>query len=87
MIIFFSFFGPKLYVTFCKIFFSIGIKFIQPMPIVKSKFRGIDPWILHEIRPLTAIDAGFCKEYESLSERITSGWAVKLVSFFSSHIQ
>ena len=49
---------------------------------VKSKFRGIDPWILSgtECVRLTLMDADLALEYETAKQRITTGWPVKIVN-------
>ena len=48
--------------------------------IVKSKFRGIDPWVISggkRVR-LTAIDPILAEEFRSVKERVGRGWAIKL---------
>ena len=50
--------------------------------IVKSKFRGIDPWILSDgkVVRLTAIDRALAEEYQSVKEKLQSGWSLKIVA-------
>lgn len=47
--------------------------------VVKSKFRGIDPWILSdgEIRRLTAVDPLYNEEYLQVKEKMAQGWHIK----------
>ena len=49
--------------------------------ILKSKFRGIDPWIFSEgkLVRLTAIDPILAAEYKSVKERIEKGLAIKII--------
>ncbi len=48
--------------------------------IVKSKFRGIDPWILSRgiIIRITSMDPLLAEEYKKTKEKIERGWAIKL---------
>ncbi|PJD95018.1 MAG: hypothetical protein CK425_09745 [Parachlamydia sp.] len=48
--------------------------------IIKGKFRGIDPLILWRGKktPLTQMDAVFCKDYQSVKEKMEKGWSVKI---------
>jgi uncharacterized protein len=47
--------------------------------LVKSKFRGIDPWVLSEegLVRLTTTDPILAQDYQSAKERIQRGWAIK----------
>jgi hypothetical protein len=51
--------------------------------IVKSKFRGIDPWILSDEKlvRLTSIDETIAKEYIKTKKTIEKGWAIKYKKF------
>ncbi len=46
--------------------------------VIKSKFRGIDPWILWEGKclRLTSIDPPFAQEYERKRAAIKEGWPI-----------
>lgn len=48
--------------------------------IVKGKFRGIDPLILSEGKPvlLTTLDSGLADEFTQVKERMEKGWAIKM---------
>jgi uncharacterized protein len=48
--------------------------------IIKTRFRGIDPWILKEgqMLRLTSIDPQLFEEYQSVKEKIETGWLIKL---------
>ncbi len=49
--------------------------------IVKSKFRGIDPWILLDgqyIR-LTEYDRSLAKDFQSTKKKVTTGWSLKIL--------
>ena len=50
--------------------------------IVKSKFRGINPWVLSESKymRITEIDDELAKEYEESRKRINKGWMIKIFS-------
>ncbi|MBS0605154.1 MAG: HD domain-containing protein [Verrucomicrobia bacterium] len=47
--------------------------------LVRSKFRGIDPWILRngQCVRLTAIDRELFAEYHTAKERMGKGWGIK----------
>lgn len=47
--------------------------------IVKSKFRGINPWVLSNstYKRITEIDDQLAKEYETLKEKMNKGWFIK----------
>lgn len=49
--------------------------------IVKSKFRGINPWVMFESKCLriTEIDEALAKEYEQAKQRICKGWLIKIL--------
>ncbi len=49
--------------------------------VIKSKFRGIDPWILSrgKLNRLTLCDPLFGEEYERIRELMNEGWKVKLL--------
>ena len=49
--------------------------------IVKSKFRGIDPWILSEgtIIHLTELDSALADEYNTVKEKVLKGWCIKFL--------
>jgi hypothetical protein len=53
--------------------------------IVKSKFRGVDPWILAEgkVTRLTAFDPIFGEEYQRVKEKMAEGWYIKLLELAS----
>ena len=44
--------------------------------VVKSKFRGIDPWILSDgkLMRLTELDPILSEEYRSVKKKMESGW-------------
>lgn len=48
--------------------------------IVKSKFRGINPWVVSESKCLriTEIDEELAKEYEEVKQIICKGWLIKI---------
>lgn len=48
--------------------------------IVKSRFRGIDPWILSEgsVVRLTALDPLLKEEYSQAKEKVEKGWPLKI---------
>lgn len=48
--------------------------------IVKSKFRGIDPWISSDSAPIrvTEMDDRLAKEYEEAKQIISKGWFIKV---------
>lgn len=48
--------------------------------LIKSKFRGIDPWVKVNDRflRLTEIDLNFAKKYHSAKKMISDGWYIKL---------
>lgn len=49
--------------------------------IIKSKFRGIDPWIERDgtyIR-LSAFDQGLAGEYEKARQTMQKGWSIKII--------
>ncbi len=48
---------------------------------IKSKFRGIDPWIISEgkVIRLTHYDPLFGEEYQRVKEKMVEGWHVKLL--------
>lgn len=48
--------------------------------VIRSKFRGIDPWILTEgvLQRLTTIYPDLKKKYEALKIKTEEGWAVKI---------
>lgn len=54
--------------------------------IVKSKFRGIDPWIIVEGKEtrLSFYDPIFCEEYQRVQEKMAEGWHIKLLEVVSS---
>jgi len=47
--------------------------------VVKSKFRGINPWMLSgsECLRLTAIDDELAQEYERVKQVMAKGWPIK----------
>lgn len=50
--------------------------------IVKSKFRGIDPWIISESHcsRITEMDDNLAEEYEKVKQIISKGWLIKIFS-------
>ncbi len=50
--------------------------------IIKSRFRGIDPWILvgENCVRLTSLDSSLAEEYENIKERVNKGWPVQILS-------
>ncbi len=50
--------------------------------VVKSKFRGIDPWIMvgPKCLRLTEIDDNLAEEYEKVKQTLKRGWTVKILS-------
>ena len=50
--------------------------------IVKSKFRGIDPWVLSESKcvRITEIDDKLAEEYKEARQTIDKGWLIKVFS-------
>lgn len=48
--------------------------------VVKSKFRGIDPWVSSEsqFRRITQIDDKLAEEFEEVRQIITKGWLIKI---------
>lgn len=53
--------------------------------IVKSKFRGINPWVVLESRSLriTEMDDTLAEEYEKMRQLIGKGWLIKIVPYES----
>lgn len=49
--------------------------------IIKSKFRGIDPWILVEtkVQRLTEVDDEIRTEFAKTKQKHETGWAIKLL--------
>lgn len=47
--------------------------------IVKSKFRGIDPWILHNgtLVRITSLDHALATQYKTTKEKMGKGWMIK----------
>lgn len=56
--------------------------------LLKTKFRGVNPWIYvaGEYKRLIEIDAPFAAEYEKVRDQVSRGWAVKFVPGFESLI-
>jgi uncharacterized protein len=50
--------------------------------IVKSKFRGIDPWVLLEstYMRITELDDKLAEEYVKVKQIINKGWSIKFIS-------
>jgi hypothetical protein len=50
--------------------------------IVKSKFRGINPWVISDSKCLriTTIDYNLAEEYEKARRTIEKGWPIKILS-------
>jgi HD superfamily phosphohydrolase len=63
-------------------YFSIVNTTSEADYIVKSKFRGINPWVLSEsqYKRITEIDDKLAEEYEEARQLITKGWLVKIFS-------
>ncbi|MBP9841110.1 MAG: HD domain-containing protein [Simkaniaceae bacterium] len=58
-------------------------KLVDPISadiVVKSKFRGIDPWIVvgGQLVRLTALDALLKQEYNLLQKKLSNGWGINL---------
>ncbi len=49
--------------------------------IIRSKFRGIDPWILAEgkVVPLTSLRPHLAQDYAAVKKKMDKGWAIRLV--------
>ncbi len=60
-------------------YFSIITDVSQDHCLVKSKFRGINPWVLSnsEYKRITEIDDNLAKEYEETKRIISNGWLMK----------
>lgn len=61
-------------------YFSIINNVSEADYIVKSKFRGINPWVLSEseCRRITEIDEKLAEEYEETKHLINNGWLIKI---------
>jgi HD superfamily phosphohydrolase len=63
-------------------YFSVVDTTAEADDIVKSKFRGINPWILSGstcVR-ITEMDRQIAEEFEKVRQIVTSGWLIKLHS-------
>lgn len=60
-------------------YFSIINDLQEADLIVKSKFRGINPWVVSKSKHLrlTEVDDELAKEYEEVRARIERGWLIK----------
>lgn len=61
-------------------YFSVVDTMSEADYIVKSKFRGINPWVLSEskYKRITEIDDELAEEYERVRQRINKGWLIKI---------
>ncbi len=62
-------------------YFSIINDISEADYIVKSKFRGINPWVLSEseYRRLTEVDGLLAEKYEETKRIISKGWLIKIL--------
>lgn len=63
-------------------YFSIVDSINEADFIVKSRFRGIDPWVVSEstYSRITEMDNKLAEEFEKARQIISKGWAVKVLS-------
>lgn len=63
-----------------QLYFSLFDTCSEADYIVKSKFRGINPWVLSESKymRITEIDDKLAEEYDESRERINKGWMIKV---------
>lgn len=77
---------PTIYQKMGMIFnASLYFSLVDPLNahlIVKSKFRGINPWIIVEgtSHRLTELDSEIKKEYLQIKQLMENGWAIRLQS-------
>lgn len=65
-----------------QVYFSIVDSCEEADFIVKSKFRGIDPWVVSDSQcsRITLIDDILAEEYEKVKQIMGKGWPIKILS-------
>lgn len=70
-------------------FFNLTQDHKKADSVIKTKFRGVNPWIYSEgeFKRLTEVNTEFCQSYKEVQEQVLQGWAIKYIPGFNPELQ
>ncbi|MBM3198959.1 MAG: HD domain-containing protein, partial [Chlamydiae bacterium] len=71
----------KMYQVMHPTEYFTSVSFEESDEIIRSKFRGINPWVILEDRYLrmTVVDKELAQEFERVQHTMSNGWPIKLL--------